>query len=143
MLFVLDCSVAISWCLEDEQNNYADTIFEIILEEHQALVPAFFWSEITNVMWVAERRSRNTKEQTKIAMAMLQALPIIIDSKPINETMTATLDFARQYNLSAYDSAYLELAVRKGLLLATIDGKLANAARNLSILLENPNIDKS
>lgn len=94
-------------------------------------------------MWVAERRSRNTKEQTKIAMAMLQALPIIIDSKPINETMTATLDFARQYNLSAYDSAYLELAVWKGLLLATIDGKLANAARNLSILLENPNIDKS
>lgn len=142
MLFVLDCSVAISWCLEDENSNYANAVLKTISEEYQALVPAFFWSEITNVMWVAEQRSRNTREQTNSAIAMLQALPIIIDSKPVNETITATLNLARQYNLAAYDAAYLELAVREGLILATIDEKLANAARNLSILLEDPNIKK-
>lgn len=141
MLFVLDCSVGISWCLQDEDNTYANVIYNILSEENPAVVPAFFWLEISNVLWVAERRNRNTREQTEAAIAMFKALPIIVDSKSVSETIDATLSLARQYNLAAYDAVYLELAVRFGLLLATIDQRLANAAQNLGILLEDPNIE--
>ncbi|WP_228051887.1 type II toxin-antitoxin system VapC family toxin [Sphaerospermopsis aphanizomenoides] len=67
-------------------------------------------------------------------------MPIIIDLIPVNETIIATLDLARQYNLAAYDAAYLELAMREKLLLATTDNRLANAAKNLNLLLEDPNV---
>ena len=94
------------------------------------------------MLWVAERRSRNTREQTDTAIAMLQSLPIIVDSKPVTETIDATLNLARQYNLAVYDAAYLELTIREGLLLATIDDRLASAAQNLGIVLEDPNVEE-
>jgi predicted nucleic acid-binding protein len=142
MLFVLDCSVAISWCLHDEDNAYANAIYNIISKENQAIVPAFFWLEISNVLWVAEKRNRNTREQTDSAIAMLQALPIIVDSMAVTETITTTLNLAREYNLAAYDAAYLELAIREELLLVTVDERLANAARHLGILQEDPNVEE-
>ncbi len=142
MIFVLDCSVAISWCLQDEDNAYANAILNIISGVNQSIVPAFFWLEISNVMWVAERRNRNTREQNDTAITILQNLPIIVDSKSVTETITTTLNLARQYNLAVYDAAYLELAIREGLLLATIDEKLANTAKNLAILLEDPSIEE-
>ena len=139
MLFVLDCSVAINWCLEDENNIYAEAIYEIIIRQNQALVPTFFWLEISNVLWVAERRNRNTREKTDQVIKLLQSLPILIDAKPITESINDTLNLAREYNLAAYDAAYLELAIREGLLLATTDEKLAKAAKQLGIFIENPN----
>ena len=141
MIFILDCSVAISWCLADENNDYANAIYTIFSGGHQALVPTFFWLEISNVLWVAERRNRNTREETETAIKLLQQLPIIVDIKPVSETITATLNLARQYNIATYDAAYLELAIREGFLLATVDDKLAQAAQNQDIFLENPNIE--
>ncbi|GCL35290.1 hypothetical protein SR1949_03820 [Sphaerospermopsis reniformis] len=140
MLFVLDCSVAISWCLSDEDNSYANSVYNILVTGNQAIVPTFFWLEISNVLYVAEKRNRNTREQSDTALKLLQKLPIIIDLIPVNETIIATLDLARQYNLAAYDAAYLELAMREKLLLATTDNRLANAAKNLNLLLEDPNV---
>lgn len=141
MLFILDCSVAISWCLSDEDNSYANSVYNILVAGNQAIVPTFFWLEISNVLYVAEKRNRNTKKQSDTALKLLQKLPIIIDSIPVNETIIATLDLARQYNLAAYDAAYLELAMREKLLLATTDDKLANAAKNINLLLEDPNVE--
>ena len=138
MLFFLDCSVAINWCLEDENNIYAEAIYEIILRQNQALVPAFFWLEISNVLWVAERRNRNTRQKTDQVIKLLQSLPILVDAKPIMESINDTLNLAREYNLAAYDAAYLELAIREGLLLATTDEKLANAAKQLGIFIKDP-----
>jgi predicted nucleic acid-binding protein len=135
MLFVLDCSVAINWCVEDENNIYAEAVYEIIIRQNQALVPAFFWLEISNVLWVAEKRNRNTREKTDQVIKLLQNLPILIDAKPITESINHTLNVARQYNLAAY----LELAIREGLLLATTDDKLANAAKQLGIFIKDPN----
>lgn len=142
MIFVLDCSVAISWCLQDEDNAYANAILNIVSGANQAIVPAFFWLEISNVMWVAERRNRNTREQNDTAITILQDLPIIVDSISVTETITSTLNLARQYNLAVYDAAYLELAIREGLLLATIDERLVNTAKSLGIFLEDPNVEE-
>jgi predicted nucleic acid-binding protein len=141
MIFVLDCSVAISWCLQDEDNTYANAILNIVSGTNQVIVPAFFWLEISNVMWVAERRNRNTREQNDTTITILQNLPIIVDSKSVTETINTTLNLARQYNLAVYDAAYLELAIREKLLLATIDERLANTAKNVGIFLEDPNVD--
>ncbi|RUR83041.1 type II toxin-antitoxin system VapC family toxin [Chlorogloeopsis fritschii PCC 9212] len=141
MFFVLDCSVGISWCLQDEDNTYANAVYNILSGENQAIVPAFFGLEISNVLWVAERKKRNTREQSDAAIAMPQALPINVDAIAVTETITATLNLARQYNLAVYDAAYLELAIRAGILLATIDDRLAHAAQNLGILLEDPDLE--
>jgi len=107
MRFILDCSVAISWCLSDEDNDYANAIYTILSAGHQTLVPAFFWLEISNVLWVAERRNCNTIEETEIAIKLLQHLPITVDTKSVSETIGAILNLARKYNLATYDAAYL------------------------------------
>lgn len=64
MLFVLDCSVAINWCLSDEDNSYANAVYNILVAGNQAIVPTFFWLEVSNVLYVAEKRNRNTREQS-------------------------------------------------------------------------------
>jgi len=141
MTFILDCCVAISRCLSDEDNSYANGIYTMLLGEQGALVPAFFWLEISNVLCVAERRNRNSREETETAMTLLQSLPLTVDTTPVIKTVTSTLNLARQYNLATYDAAYLELALREKFLLATVDKKLAKVAQNQVIFLENPNID--
>ena len=121
MRFVLDCSVAISWCLPDESNAYADAVLILLSADTEAVVPSIWWLEIVNVLLVAERRRRTTEVQTAEALAVLA--------------------LAREYNLAAYDAAYLELARREGLLLATIDNRLSAAARDCGVFLEEPTIE--
>jgi predicted nucleic acid-binding protein len=118
--FVLDCSVAISWCLPDETNDDAEAILHLLAENAEAVVPSIWWLEIVNVLIVAERRQRITETQTAEELAMLQSLPISLDTDTTQRSTTATLALGRQYNLAADDAGYLELAIREGLLLATI-----------------------
>lgn len=138
--FVLDCSVAISWCMPDENNDEAEVILELLAEASEAVVPSIWWLEIVNVLLVAQRRGRMTQDNADEALARLRALRIIVDTNTTQQSIDATFELARLYNLAAYDAAYLELAIRESLLLATIDNKLAEAARQCNILLENPTI---
>lgn len=140
MRFVLDCSVAISWCMTDENDTYANAIWNL-MSENEAIVPTIWWLEIVNVLIVAERRQRITETQTAQELSMLQSLPIVVDTNADQQSTTATLALARQYNLAAYDAAYLELSIREGLLLATIDGRLVEAARRCGVFLEVPNVE--
>lgn len=138
MRFVLDCSVAISWCMPDENNDYARAVLLLLFQNNEAIVPSFWWLEIINVLLVAERRNRTTEEQTANALVMLKSLPIIVDANTSSASINATLALGRDRGLAAYDAAYIELAIRERLVLATIDNKQAEAARQYGVLLEEP-----
>lgn len=134
MQFVLDCSVAISWCLVDENNDYANAILAM-MPNCEAFVPGIWSLEIANVLLVAERRNRMTQEQSSEAIGLLQSLLIQVDTATDTNALSATLVLGRQESLAAYDAAYLELALRLGLPLATIDQRLAEAATRCSVSL--------
>jgi predicted nucleic acid-binding protein len=132
MQFVLDCSVAISWCLVDENDDYANAILAM-MPDSEAFVPGIWSLEIANTLVVAERRNRITQEQSEQAMALLQSLLIQVDLFTDTKALDATLKLARQEGLAAYDAAYLELALRLQLPLATLDTRLAEAATRCGV----------
>lgn len=83
MQFVLNCSVAISWCLVDENNDYANAILAL-MPDCEAYVPAIWSLEVANTLLVAERRNRMTQEQSQLAIALLQSLLINVDVSSVN-----------------------------------------------------------
>jgi predicted nucleic acid-binding protein len=135
--FVLDCSVAISWCLVDEDNDYANAVLDI-MPNAEAFVPEIWSLEIVNTLLVAERRNRMTVEQTQASINWLQSLLITIDSLTSVQAFGRTLTLAREQNLASYDAAYLELAWRLDLPLATNDKQLIDAALRCQVELLNP-----
>ena len=138
--FVLDCSVGISWCITDEFNAYANAVSLLIGGQTEMVVPSIWWLEIVNVLVVSEWRGRITSEETAEALSMLRSLPIVVDANTVQQSTGATLELARQYRLAAYDAAYLELALREELPLATIDNRLAEAARDCGVFMEIPTL---
>jgi predicted nucleic acid-binding protein len=124
MPFVLDASVAAAWFFADE-DDAAATQAVTRLAEDKALVPALFWFEIRNLLVVGERRGRATVADTARFLAHLDGLPIEEDGSPSSVDLLA---LARAHALSAYDAAYLELARRRAVPLATLDRRLATAA---------------
>jgi predicted nucleic acid-binding protein len=134
MQFVLDCSVGISWCLVDENNDYANAILAM-MPDSEAFVPGIWSLEIANVLLVAQRRNRMTQEQSEQAVALLQSLLIQVDPATDANALGATLTLGRQEGLAAYDAAYLELALRLGLPLATLDTRLVLAATHCGVEL--------
>jgi predicted nucleic acid-binding protein len=140
MQFVLDCSVAISWCLVDENNPTANSILAM-MPNAEAFVPGIWSLEIANVLLVAERRNRITQEQSEEAIVLLHSLLIQVDTATDANALGTTLVLGRQEGLAAYDAAYLELALRLGLPLATIDTRLAQAATRCGVdlvIVSNP-----
>jgi predicted nucleic acid-binding protein len=134
MQFVLDCSVAISWCLVDENNDYANAIL-VMMPDWEAFVPGIWSLEVANTLLVAERRNRMTTEQSEIAIVLLQSLLIQVDEATDSNALSLTLALGRQEGLAAYDAAYLELALRLGLPIATLDNRLAAASTRCGVRL--------
>jgi predicted nucleic acid-binding protein len=122
---VIDASLTAAWHFEDERSNDADLILDS-LETDTAFVPLIWWFEIRNVITHGERRNRATQEQTASFLILLAGLPIGLDSVPDETSLIA---LSRKHALTFYDSAYLELAKREGLALATFDKQLVKAAR--------------
>ena len=135
--FVLDCSLAISWCLVDEDNDHANAVLNL-MPNAEAFVPEIWSLEIANTLLVAERRKRMTVEQTQEAIDFLQSLLITIDSLTSSQALGTTLRLGREQGLASYDAAYLELALRLDLPLATIDNPLIKAALSCQAKLLNP-----
>jgi predicted nucleic acid-binding protein len=131
---VLDCSIVMAWFFVDEKDAYADMIARQ-LPGRGALVPANWPLEVANSLIVGERRKRSTQAQAGRMIAYLEAMPISIDDQTTDHAWTLTMSFARQYALSAYDAAYLELAVRRGLELATVDEPLKAAAMSAGVAI--------
>jgi predicted nucleic acid-binding protein len=124
MRFVLDASIAITWAMRDEDHPLADLAF-LEIQSGTAIVPGIFWYEIRNILVLNERRNRIMPDDSTRFLAFLEQLSIDMDS-PRNGTQV--MDLSRKYNLSVYDAAYLALAMRERLPLATLDKDLRDAA---------------
>lgn len=125
MPFVVDASVAACWLLPDETDHRADAAFDRFPTD-TALAPSLWWFEMRNIFLLSERRGRLNSARTEQLFSLLNKMPIEIDRHP-NETELMTL--ARRHKLTAYDAAYLELALRQHLPLATLDSALMRAAK--------------
>ena len=123
MPFVIDASVAASWCFKDEDAATADAAMDR-LREDEAIAPALWWVEIRNILIVSEWRGRIESEDANAFLDDLGRLPIRIEWEPGSRVMA----LARRHRLTAYDAAYLDLALRTAVPLATLDRALAQAA---------------
>ena len=134
--FVLDASVALGWTLDNPVPATATRAKQALLSGTRAVVPALWHLEIANSLVVAERRGILTSSDATLALAQLeqlcaQALEIEADVVPMRQALTT----ARNYELSAYDSVYLDLALRTRLPLATLDAALRKAAGKAGVEL--------
>jgi len=124
---VLDVSLSCAWCFADEASDGAWAILEQ-LQTHQAHVPALWLSETANVLVQAERRGRISGAACRTFLGLLEDLPISVDQPSTASVWHDTLALARSHRLTSYDAAYLELALRRGLPLASRDKALQAAA---------------
>jgi predicted nucleic acid-binding protein len=131
-VFVIDTSVAMAWCFEDEATEAADLVLDR-LREDEAVVPAIWPLEVANVLLVAERRGRLTEAQVSRFLGLLTQLPIEVDDAP--RELAGIVAAGRRHELSSYDASYLVLAERLGASLATLDGRLSKAAERAGVEL--------
>jgi len=124
MAFVLDASVTACWAFQDEDHPDASLAF-LQIRTQEGVVPSLWWFEVRNILIVNERRRRITESGTASFLLNLSRLRIRVDRVPDEG---AVLRLARTHRLSVYDAAYLELAQREGLPLATLDADLRRGA---------------
>ncbi len=127
MSFVLDSSMTMAWCFADEATPFTDGLLAR-LRGGDAAAPAIWPLEVANVVLIAERRQRITQAQAEAFTRLLHSLAIMIDPIIAGSVWGAVMALARRYQLSSYDAAYLELALRLGLPLASLDQRLRGAA---------------
>lgn len=125
MPFVLDNSVVSGWYLENQSTRYAEAIAKRLLAD-RALTPQIWELELVNVLRTACMRQRMTAEAAQRIIAQLRSLPIEVDRDPV--PCSELLALALRFGLSSYDAAYLELALRCQLPVATQDDALRSAA---------------
>jgi predicted nucleic acid-binding protein len=130
--FVLDASVALAWCFADEVSSATLRIRDRLATE-RAIVPSLWLYEVANALTVASRRGRMSAEMATDMARLLVSLPIDL-AEPVRD-LTEPIHLATQHNLSAYDAAYLHLAITSELPLATLDDRLATAARAAGVHL--------
>ncbi len=125
--FVLDGSVALAWFFQDEADPYADSVVAR-LPAAGAIVPQIWPLEVANAVAMGERRKRSTEAQAAHWLGFLASLPITVDDETNDRAWSDVLSLARAHHLSVYDATYLEVALRRGLPIATLDDKLKAAA---------------
>lgn len=129
---VVDASVSLVWFLSDETDQIAMEVLQK-LEFVAATVPPIWTAEVGNALTTAERRSRITEAETSRILTLLRALPIQTDDMPVVDSLERVIDLARRHELTAYDAAYLELAIRLDAELATLDRQLMTAAEEAGV----------
>jgi predicted nucleic acid-binding protein len=132
LTFVLDCSVTMAWYFKDEANSYANTVRKS-LSSAGAVVPALWPLEVANILVLGERRQRSTEADASKWLRYLQMLPIQVDDETAVRAWSDILHVARSYDLSVYDAAYLELALRLALPLASLDDHLKATAASAGV----------
>jgi predicted nucleic acid-binding protein len=132
MPMVIDTSVTMAWCFEDEATADTEAVLDR-LRDDEAIVPSLWRLEVANVLQVAERRRRVSEAQATRFIDLLDQLPIRADASLID--INNVRDLARRHGLSAYDAAYLGLAERLAAPLATLDTHLAAACRRAAVTL--------
>lgn len=130
--FVIDNSVVMTWCFRDEISRYTDVILDR-LEISTGFVPSIWPLEVCNVLLVAERKRRIGEADSTRFIALLTELPIIVEQEPPERMIKEIFSLAREHKLSSYDASYLDLAMRKGLPIATLDKNLTAAAKRSKV----------
>ena len=135
MAFVLDCSVTLPWFLEDERTGFTDSLL-FAAKRTEYWVPGIWCLEFPNALLVAERRRRIERLRRIEALDQIPKLRIRIDAEPVDMKLVSAV--AEKHDLSTYDAAYLELALRQSLGLITLDRDLADAATAEGISVQSP-----
>lgn len=134
MSLVLDCSATLAWVYGDETTQAVGDVFERVASGG-AWVPALWRLEVANVLEMGVRRRRHDAAFRDATLTDLAILPIRLDPETDQHAWSATARLASRHNLTIYDAAYLELARRRDLPLATLDKDLRTAARTEGVLL--------
>lgn len=132
---VLDASITLAWFFEEESTSYTEAVFDLVLSGAEALAPAIWPLEVANAFLIGERRKRLSFTEVAAFLQRLADMPITIEQVRIDRAFGQILTVARQEQLTEYDAAYLELASREALPLATLDQRLKRAAQNAGIAL--------
>ena len=136
-MFVLDNSVTMCWLFNDgsaEDLAYAESVLTR-LNSAQAVVPSLWGLEVANVLFRAESKGFLTEARSQTFVSKLGCLAISVDHETAEHALQETLGLARRYKLSSYDASYLELALRSGAPLATLDKELSKAAQLAGVYL--------
>jgi len=132
--FVIDNSVVMAWCFEDQANTYSDHVLDS-LEKFEAVVPAIWPLEVGNVLLVAERKKKLTEADSIRFLSLLNKLPIIVDQESPERIWGEIISLARHTQISTYDASYLDLAMRSDFPIATQDKGLIAAAKRVNVAL--------
>lgn len=135
MSFVLDNSVTMRWFFGDGKPRelaYAGKVLDA-MKRTSALVPVTWGLEVANVIAKSEAKGLVTEARSEAFLEMLEGVEIEVDAATFAHALSGTLQLARRYKLSAYDASYLELALRRGMPLATLDADLQNAAKKSGV----------
>ncbi|HVL29659.1 MAG TPA: type II toxin-antitoxin system VapC family toxin [Sphingomicrobium sp.] len=131
---IVDASVAAPFLIADEAGDRSDQLLAV-LTDGRAIVPQHWRLEVANLGWKAVRQKRITRAELQEAMALLATLPVRVDRGTDEFAWTRILDIALDQDLTSYDAAYVELAKRNGLPLATIDKALVRVAPKVGVVL--------
>jgi predicted nucleic acid-binding protein len=134
MSLILDSSVALAWLYSDETTDAIRDVFDLVTEKG-AWVPAIWRLEVANILEMGVRRGRSDAAFRDAALADLAHLPITLDPETHQQAWGATALLAARHRLTVYDAAYLELAQRRRLPLATLDQQLRMAATSEGVAL--------
>lgn len=133
--FVVDASMTLSWCFEAESTPFTEAILDSLTKDFEALVPAIWPLEMANALLVGERLKRVTTAEVSSILKRIVDLPISVDPIRVESAFGTILFLARKEHLSEYDASYIELALREGVPLATLDERLRHAASNSGVPL--------
>ncbi len=137
MELVLDASLTLTWALPDEASSYTDRVLTSIAMG-KGWVPTLWQHEVANGLVMAQRRRRLSAAERTAFVEELLKLPIEVELRPARSVLEVQIAVADQYGLTAYDAAYLDLALRKGLPLATQDKAMISAAGRAGVPLFEP-----
>ncbi len=131
--FVVDASVGVAWCVASQASDETDQLLDEVSEGRPLCVPGLWLYEVGNALLVLTRRKRIKPQESARARRALRGLNPVVDEEGLGVALTVVCDLAAEQGLSVYDAAYLELAVRRGLPLATRNAALSRAARRCGV----------
>lgn len=133
--FVLDASIVLTWCFPDEDAATAQRVANLFSQGNTAVVPSFWPHEVLNALLVGEKRKRISKELVRSFLNDLAALPIALEQSSQRLVFDRIQRLSREHNLTAYDAAYLDLALNTELPIATLDEELIKACNKSRVPL--------
>ena len=126
--------MTMAWCFADESSKDSDAVLEKLVTA-TIIVPQHWFLEVTNVLAMAEKRRRISQEQSSKFLELLKTFDIKADDQTANHAFQQTFMLCREHGLTTYDAAYLEVAVRRGLPLASLDKALRKCAGKIGVVL--------